>query len=274
MLITAIKRIIANYRNSISLDQLEEELLERNHSIRINDLIKQSKFFHLSNGIVFLKSALLESKKTFLLEFDDYIKSKVFDQTLKNNITALINMFTPEIFYSEWIDLDLESKILVFDLLFCFFLKPTKTKEKIKIFFNHLIELYSLLVIISFIILNENENEVEKTTDYIKKIEPLEEMLKKQLYNILCSPYSFSQRLPSWEKELTDAEDFLNNTIQKTFSPSLNYSDTLLRRVIENKLRHFELLSLLSRYENSSLYEWLLILSDKDNQSPHKEPAE
>lgn len=274
MLITAIKEIISNYRNSISLDQLEEELLERNQSISIQDLIKQSQFFHLTNGIVFLKSALLESKRAFLMEFDDYIKSKVVDPTLKNNITALLNMYTPEIFYAEWIDLDLESKILVFDLLFCFFLKPSKTKEQIKIFFNHLIELYSLLIIISFIILNEHENDLEKITIFIKKIEPIEEALKKQLYNILCSPYTFSQKLSSWKKELNELEETLDDIIQKSFSSSINYSNTLFKRVIENKLRRFELLTLLSRFENKSLYEWLLTLSDKDNQSPSKDMAE
>lgn len=262
MLVDTLKEILQNHRNSITINELEKVLKNKKIEVRVRDFISRSKVFHLSNDIVFLKSSLIETKNIFLTEFHEYLETRALSKKVSDNIVNLLNYFIPDIFYPYWKDINIENKITVFNMLFNFFVKSKKSNEKIVKFFHRLIEVYSLFTVYALLLLKNNEIGLDKTTDFVSSIESLEDRLKVLLFELLTLPLETDMRVSTLM--LNDIEEEIEERIQMSFSSAISYSSVLFKRVIENEMQNFEFLYILTRFDFNNLFEWLLLLSEKD----------
>lgn len=262
MLVDLLSDILSDYRDNLSIEQLEYILNERCLDRPAESDSIESWYFKLAGGTVFFKSELMNSKEQFLIEFEDYIRSNALADEFRGGILTLAKLYIPELFYIEWLGIDLDSKLAVYDLLFNMVLKPKNSRDSLKSYFNELVEIYSVLVIYSQL-LNKNYGEdPEYLFTFITRVEIHEESLKKQLFELFTAPAKVRRELPSRLSRFREARILIEDTIQDSFTSSLNYSKILLKRVVERELKNFELFSLFSRYNYETYYEWLLSLED------------
>jgi hypothetical protein len=260
MIIKYIKEILKQYRNGISITKLEEILSKKNINEPILNIIHKSELFTLYGGIVFLRSTLTKCKKDFLKEFEDYLEGKISDKKLRESIIQNFILLIPDVLFIHWLDVNLDRKLVVFDLLFNLMIKPANIKDRLKIHFNNLIEFYTLLAIYSMIIMKNYEDNFNLLVDILKKVEPYENALQKQLFDILTVPDKVKTKLTIVENDFNNLERKLNRILKKSFSSAFNYSPKLLKRVINHELNNFNFMTILMRFEYSSFHDWLTTL--------------
>lgn len=269
MMIDYIREILLQHREGITVERLEDILLKKNINESITDIINQSDVFTLQNGIVFLKSSLIKYKEDFLKEFDDYLQGKIRDKELRNNMITNFIVFIPDVLFIKWLNIKLERKLMIFDLLFSMIIKPKILKNKLKIYFNNLIEFYSILVIYSILLSKNYENNSSVLFSKIKKIELYEEILKKHLFYLLSMPDVVKTKLNSFEHELNITEIKLHTILKKTFHSITQYSPKLLKRIVSNEIKDFNFFLLLTRFEYKTFYEWLTTLIEEKVKPNH-----
>jgi hypothetical protein len=269
MITEIIKKILLDYRKGLSIEKLTEILKEKNIKFSKKNIIKQSNIFKLHNGLVFLKSTLLSKKDDFLKEFDDFLHGKIVNKKIRNDIIKLYLIFIPDALFIEWLDISLEKKIIIFDLLYNMILKQENKKDKLKTYFNKLIELYSLTLIYSTLLSNVYENNFNKYLKILKKIEPFEEKLMVHLFNVLTIPDIVKTKISIWQKDFKNIEKYLLNILENNFIKSSNYSAKLYSRVLKNEFKNFDILFLLTRFNQKSFYEWLSVLIDEKTKPQH-----
>lgn len=262
MLVDLLNDILSDYRDSISIEQLEDILNERGINRACEEVGIESWYYKLAGGTVFFKSELMNSKEQFIIEFEDYIKSKVLNSELKEGIVELLKLYVPELFYTRWLGSSLEEKITVFELLFCLVLKPKNSRDRLKSYFNELLEVYSVLVIYSQLLNRNYSEDPEYLFNFINRVEIHEEILKEQFIEILAAPSLVLKELDSRRARFSEARILIEDIIQDSFTSSLSYSKLLLKRVVERELTNFELFSLFTRYNHETYYEWLLYLDE------------
>jgi len=268
MIIDYIKEILTEQKNSISIEKLNEFL--QNKTDIFNENSYHSDIYTDNNGIAFQKKSLIELKNSFFVEFEDYIKGKIADITVQKAIIDKLMFLIPDRLFVEWINISLERKILIFDLLFSFFVKAKRTRDKFKIFYSKVIDFYMLLCVSSILIIQSQERSYNKQFSAIKKIEVYEEKLKLLLFSILSVPDFIKSSLDNWESEFMQIEAKLRFLINKSFSLAANYSPRLLKRVIEKDLKVFHSVHILTRFESISLQDWLTIFCEgKENKFKH-----
>ena len=134
MIINLIKNFLTKHKNGVTLNELEVYLSDKKIKNPALEIIYQSNVFKLYNGMIFLKSTLTKYKEDFLKEFDDYLLGKVTNKKLRVNIINYLFASIPEFFFMKWLNISLERKILIFELLLNMLLKPKKAKNKLIIF--------------------------------------------------------------------------------------------------------------------------------------------
>jgi hypothetical protein len=263
MIVDYIKEILTNYRNGISLEKLNEILNENLNNSNLEEIISHSKLFSTFNGIVFQKKTLFEYKDSFFAEFEDYIKTKIIEPESRKGIIENLKYFIPDSILAEWLNISLERKLLIFDFIFSFFIKPKRVKDKFKIFTAKVLDYYILVSVYSILVIQTYDKDYSKPLNLIKKLESCEEILKTQLFNILTIPDVVKATLDHWEREFNDNEKNLRLILDKSFSLVSNYSPRILKRVIEREIKTFQPSYIFSRFESNSFYEWLLILTEE-----------
>jgi hypothetical protein len=263
MIVDYIKEILVDYRNSISLENLEKILKDKGYKINNADIINHSKFFSLFNGVVFLKKSFLENKELFFSEFEDYIKNKITNSITRKEFSECIKFFIPDSLFTEMINIPLERKLLIFDLLIIIFVKPKRFKDKLKFYFSKLIDFYSLVTIYSSILVQNFSANYNKLLEIIQEIEPYEEILKNHLYNLISIPDIIRLKIDQWENEFNMTEIKLQVILENSFSLVNKYSPRLLKRVIEKETKDFNIFYLLTRFEYENFYNWILILNEE-----------
>jgi hypothetical protein len=263
MIVDYIKEILIDYRNSITLENLEHILKEKGFKINTSELLTHSNFFSLFNGSVFFKKTFLESKTVFFSEFEDYIKNKIPDVKTRKEFNECLKFFIPDTLFTEWISINLERKLMIFDLLLIMMVKPKRFKDKLKYYFNKLIDLYSLVTIYSSVLVENFGNDNRILLEIICKIEPYEELLKTHLYNALSVPDIVKLKVERWENELSEMEVKLIGILEKCFTMVNRYSPRILKRVIDKEIKDFNIFFLLSRLEYDNFYDWILILNEE-----------
>ena len=219
--------------------------------------------------MIFLKSALVKYKEDFLKEFDDFLQGKAIKKNLRNNIINYLVISIPEILFINWLDISLERKLLIFELLLNMIMKPTKIKDRLKIFFNNLIEFYSIVVIYSILLLKNSQENFNLLIDNIKSIEVYENNLKIYFFNILNEPENVKLNLANIEKKFKLLKSDLQNIFKNIFMPCYQFSPKLLNRILNKEFKDFEFITLLSRFEYESYYEWISVLSEESEQPNH-----
>lgn len=268
MIINYIKNILKNHRKGISLEKLQELLAKKNIKEPVRDIIQKSELFKLYSGMVFLKSTLTKCKKDFLQEFEDYLQGKISNKKLRNDITNNFLITIPDVLFINWLDISLDRKLLIFEMLFNMLIKPKYLRNKLKIYFNDLIEFYSTLVLYSILLYRNYENNFYIIIKILDDIEPYETILRNQLFALLTNPESIKKKINIYEKELINTEDKLRTIIKKSFFSILNYSPNLLKRVINNELKDFDFSSLLSRFEYNHYFDFITsIIATKTDQN-------
>jgi hypothetical protein len=263
MIVDYIKEILIDYRNSISLENLENILKEKGIKINTSDLISHSNFFSLFNGMVFFKKTFLENKTVFFSEFEDYIKNKIPDPKTRKDLADCLKFFIPDSMFAEWININLERKLMIFDLFLIMMIKPKRFKDKLKFYFNKLIDFYSLVTIYSSVLVENFGSDNRILVEIIGEIEPFEEILKNHLYNVLSVPDILKMKIENWEEELAETEIKLNSILEKCFATVNKYSPRILKRVIDKEIRNFNIFYLLSRFEYQNFYDWILVLNEE-----------
>jgi len=269
MIINLIKDFLIKHKKGITLEELENFLSNKKIKKSALEIIYQSNFFKLYNGMIFLKSTLTKFKEDFLKEFDDFLQGKVTKKDLRNNIINYLFVSIPEIFFVKWLDTSLERKILIFELLFNMLLKPIQVKDKLKIYFNNIIEFYSIVVIYSILLLNNSQEDFNVLINNIKNIESYEIVLKNDFFCILTEPENVKVKLVEFEKRLKLIKNDLEKLFQNIFMPCYHFSPKLLNRILNNEFKNFEFISLLSRVEYESFYEWISYLAEETVQPNH-----
>lgn len=271
MIADIIKNLLNKYRKGISEESMFNILKNKNISISsIEELMQKQELFKLHNGIVFLKSTLIKTKKDFLKEFDDFMQGKIQNKELRKNLIKLFIIYIPDELFIEWIDISLDKKLIIFDLLMSIMFKTENKKNRLKLFFNELIEFYSLIAIYTMLLLKNFEKDFKIYLKKIQEIESLEETIKTYFFNILTIPEKVKSNLITIKDEFKSIENKINKIIVYTFFINIkNYSSKLFKRVIENELKEFDILQLLTRFKYKTLYEWIMVLHE-EKIKPHK----
>jgi len=260
-----IKEILTEYRNGISLDTLNEAIKEKKmKNINLKKLLDNAKLYKLTNNILFLKSAFMKHKNEFFMEFSDFLDGKIRDKKVKNDVINLFLLYISDNLFYNWIEIPLERKIIIFELLFNFIIKTRNTSDELKKYLNNLIDFYALSSI-NLIILSKNfKNNIDRFLKIINRLEPYEITLKKHLYDILTVPDILLKRLDYYKKEFEIIQKKIKKIFNNEFKIILSYSTVLFKRVIKNEIKNFNILSLLTRYNYNSLYEWITTLFDEE----------
>lgn len=263
MIIDAIKEILSIYRNSISLDKLDSILAEKNMRNGALEEISKSEIMKVSSGIVFLKSALMEQKKIIFQELEDYLKVKIIDELLRDDIIKNFSQKISDNFIIEWMDIPLERKLRIFDLILSLVMKPKRSSDKLKKFFDKIVDFYVIVAIYSTLIFKNFESNLEYVFKVIEDIERYEELLKSHLFNILTVPDLVETKLGEWEEEFIEVEKNINRILENTFINNKKFSKLLFKRVFNDELNNFDISLILTRYDFKSFYEWTLFLTDE-----------
>lgn len=261
-----IEDIIKKYRAGISAEKLQELLDTQTIQLPASELLNNSNIFSLYNGLIFLKTSLNEMKKEFLNEFEDFIKSKIDNLKFRKKIIQWCKYFIPDVLFIEWIDISLERKIIIFDMLYTLIIMPNKVKNRLKNYFIQLVNFYSTLTIYLKLLLNDNEEDFENFVETIKKIEKYENILNRQLFNILIIPDVINIKLQQWKIEFNNTKRQIKNIFKHSFKNIREHSPILFERVVQNDLADFNILLLLSRFEFKTLLDWLLFLSEEKKE--------
>ncbi|HOV13692.1 MAG TPA: hypothetical protein PK771_05365 [Spirochaetota bacterium] len=266
MITDYINEILLDHRNNISLEKLNSILRELNIYVNENNMLRNSKYFSLYNGSVFMKEKFNEQKDLFFHDFDDYIKTKILDIKERRDFVENLKFFIPDILFVEYIDINLEDKLLVFDIFLILMQKPKKYNDELRNYVNTLVEFYSVVIVNSLLLIEGCGNDLNKITDILKKIEQDEQILKNHLFNLLTVPTVISKKLISWENEFFNIKNNLTLIFEDFFSESIKYSKPLLKRVLTKELSSFTVLTLLTRFEFSALLDYILMLTE--NKKP------
>ena len=253
------------------LSLFEDKAEDKKMRIQANNFLSQASVYSADsntlqkNRFYFLKPALRGMKQNFLADFEEYLLSRSIDTSPVKNLVSMFEHFIPDTFYPEWIVLGLEDRLVVFDLLLSLLIGSTlNSGDKLKIYFNELLKLYSLVAVYSSVLIKDCDDDFEKIAGFLNLIDDEEEKLKKKLFEVLVSPFNVKSEIARYISELENENDFMDKIIDESFQNAIHYSKLIVKKVISNELSRFEPLFLLSRYRFESLYEWISALEEYD----------
>ena len=253
------------------LSLFEDKAEDKKMRIQANNFLSQASVYSADsntlqkNRFYFLKPALRGMKQNFLADFEEYLLSRSIDTSPVKNLVSMFEHFIPDTFYREWSVLGLEDRLVVFDLLLSLLIGSTlNSGDKLKIYFNELLKLYSLVAVYSSVLIKDCDDDFEKIAGFLNLIDDEEEKLKKKLFEVLVSPFNVKSEIARYISELENENDFMDKIIDESFQNAIHYSKLIVKKVISNELSRFEPLFLLSRYRFESLYEWISALEEYD----------
>ncbi|MCG8569968.1 MAG: hypothetical protein MJB14_07485 [Spirochaetes bacterium] len=269
MLIDLLVDILAEYRSGITIHQFRDILKEKNIRLSAQSLFDQSDYFYLSNDVVFLKTALKKSRDHFFQDFKEYLQVRAYKPSHQEDILNGLQNHISDLLFTEWFEISLEARLLIFDLLLTFFIVPKNKVIKIKKHFSDLVNLYSVIIIYSQLIVQSLGDDFDEVFEFIQSIEPYEEKLKEQLFNILTHPDLMKKKLNPWYQEYQSIVFNTEKIFAAYFKQRFHNSEILLKRVFQNELEAFDFSLILTRFSTSTYYEWLLILQESGDDYPH-----
>lgn len=253
------------------LSLFEDKAEDKKMRIQANNFLSQASIYSADlntvqkNSFYFLKPALNKMKQNFLADFEEYLLSRSVDAAPVKNLVSLFSHFIPELFYPEWSVLDLEDRLLVFDFLLSLLIGSTRNSgDKLKLYFDELLKLYSLVAVYSSVLIKDCGDDFEKVAGFLETIDAEEEKLKEKLFTVLVAPSEVRSEIDKYAACLEDENDFIDKIIDESFHNAIHYSKLIVKKVISNELSRFEPLFLLSRYRFESLYEWISALEEYD----------
>ena len=253
------------------LSLFEDKAEDKRMRIQANNFLSQASIYAADldtvqkNRFYFLKPALLRIKQNFLDDFEEYLLSRSIDASPVKNLVSMFAHFIPDTFYAEWSVLGIEDRLVVFDLLLSLLVGSTlNTGDRLKLYFDELLKLHSLVAVYSSVLVKDCDDDFEKIANFLDKIDDEEERLKKKLFDVLVSPLQVKSEIDRYISELEDENEFIDKIIDESFQNAIHYSKLIVKKVISNELSRFEPLFLLSRYRFESLYEWISALEEYD----------
>lgn len=273
-MLSQLIRNILNENTPGTSSCLEEKLSlfeDKKMRIQANNFLSQVSAYSADldtvqkNRFYFLKPALRGMKQNFLADFEEYLFSRSVDTASVKNLVSMFSHFIPDAFYPEWNALDLEDRLLVFDLLLSLLIGSTlNSGDTLKLYFDELLKLYSLITVYSSVLIKDCGDDFEKVAGFLEVIDCEEKKLKEKLFAVLIAPSQIRCEIDKHLGCLEDENTFIDKIIDESFKNAIHYSKLIVKKVISNELSRFEPLFLLSRYRFESLYEWILALEEYD----------
>ncbi|MBQ1999296.1 MAG: hypothetical protein II220_07430 [Spirochaetales bacterium] len=249
----------------------EDKAEDKKMRIQANNFLSQASIYSADldtvqkNRFYFLKPALKGMKQNFLADFEEYLLSRSIESAPVKNLVSMFSHFIPDTFYPEWSATGLEDRLVIFDLLLSLLIGCTLNNgDRLKMYFDELLKLYSLVAVYSSVLVKDCDDDFEKIANFLEVIDDEEERLKRKLFDVLVSPSEVRKDLDKYLNELEEENEFIDNIIDDSFQNAIHYSKLIVKKVIANELSRFEPLFLLSRYRFESLYEWISALEEYD----------
>ena len=249
----------------------EDKAEDKKMRIQANNFLSQASIYSADldtvqkNRFYFLKPALKGMKQNFLAEFEEYRLSRSIESAPVKNLVSMFSHFIPDTFYPEWSATGLEDRLVIFDLLLSLLIGCTLNNgDRLKMYFDELLKLYSLVAVYSSVLVKDCDDDFEKIANFLEVIDDEEERLKRKLFDVLVAPSEVRKDLDKCLNELEEENEFIDNIIDDSFQNAIHYSKLIVKKVIANELSRFEPLFLLSRYRFESLYEWISALEEYD----------
>lgn len=249
----------------------EDKAEDKKMRIQANNFLSQASIYSADldtvqkNRFYFLKPALKGMKQNFLADFEEYLLSRSIESAPVKNLVSMFSHFIPDTFYPEWSVAGLEDRLVIFDLLLSLLIGCTLNNgDKLKMYFDELLKLYSLVAVYSSVLVKDCDEDFEKIANFLEVIDDEEEKLKRKLFDVLVAPSEVRKELDKYLNELEEENEFIDNIIDDSFQNAIHYSKLIVKKVIANELSRFEPLFLLSRYRFESLYEWISALEEYD----------
>ena len=249
----------------------EDKAEDKKMRIQANNFLSQASIYSADldtvqkNRFYFLKPALKCMKQNFLADFEEYLLSRSIESAPVKNLVSMFSHFIPDTFYPEWSATGLEDRLVIFDLLLSLLIGCTLNNgDRLKMYFDELLKLYSLVAVYSSVLVKDCDDDFEKIANFLEVIDDEEERLKRKLFDVLVAPSEVRKDLDKCLNELEEENEFIDNIIDDSFQNAIHYSKLIVKKVIANELSRFEPLFLLSRYRFESLYEWISALEEYD----------
>ncbi|MBQ2125208.1 MAG: hypothetical protein II196_05385 [Spirochaetales bacterium] len=249
----------------------EDKAEDKKMRIQANNFLSQASIYSADldtvqkNRFYFLKPALKGMKQNFLADFEEYLLSRSIESAPVKNLVSMFSHFIPDTFYPEWSATGLEDRLVIFDLLLSLLIGCTLNNgDRLKMYFDELLKLYSLVAVYSSVLVKDCDDDFEKIANFLEVIDDEEERLKRKLFDVLVAPSEVRKDLDKCLNELEEENEFIDNIIDDSFQNAIHYSKLIVKKVIANELSRFEPLFLLSRYRFESLYEWISALEEYD----------
>lgn len=263
-LVEYVQELLTKYRSGLTMERLQEKISLGSKNYQTFQLIQQSPLFVVNNDIVFLKESLIENKEDFLKEFEDYLSNRIHNQKTRQNLVKYFQVFIPDDLYIEWMGADLERKLMIYDLLYVMVIRSRSKKDPLKKYFTRLIEFYSLIIVYFKLLYEYFDEDLQLFEELIEKVWKHEELIKTHLFNLLSVPDIVQNKLSFWLEEFKQQEFIMKKLIESNFSEIKKLSSKLFKRVIENEVNRFEVLTLLTRFGYKNFYDWIQVLIEED----------
>ena len=224
-------------------------------------------------NVRFFPHSLISFKEQFFIEFKDYIKGKFPEENRRNKIVEILNFFIPNIIFVKWIDITLEKKLIIFDLLLVFFQNNdyNYSRNLFKINFEKVLNLYSILCIYVSIMSKLYSDNLELLLGELLNIESIEENIMSLFFNIITKPEMVNNDIVLLSSKLDKLESILNfelnNSADRIMKIQKRYYLTMIKKAVKN----FHIFFILRRFSYNTFYEWFLNIEDNiESNKKHK----
>ncbi len=246
-------------------DRIAGEVLgKKSGNNYLNLVIKREEKANLK-GSRFYPVSLNVFKNQFFAEFNDYIKGKFPKEKIRDKIVEILKFFIPDAIFIKWLDISLEKKLVIFDLLLLFFpnISYTSNKNPFKNSFERLLNLYSVIYVYISIVSKFCFSNLEQLLDELSDIERIEEHINLFFFNMLTKLDFSRNSIVALSSKLDKLESAVHLELNNGADRIIELQKKQYLTSIKRECNNFYFFFLLSRPSYETFYEWFLSIEEK-----------